>query len=59
MWKQEGLRGLAKFAAGMIGKYEDAAVAARYQALAGCGKSPPAEVSQDTAASPSRRRSQT
>jgi uncharacterized tellurite resistance protein B-like protein len=33
IWKQEGLRGLAKFAAGMIGKYEDATVAARYQAL--------------------------
>ncbi|HQW89437.1 MAG TPA: hypothetical protein PK478_06290, partial [Nitrospira sp.] len=33
IWKQEGLRGLAKFAAGMIGRYEDATVAARYQAL--------------------------
>ena len=33
IWNQEGLRGLAKFVGGMAGKYEDAALAARYQAL--------------------------
>jgi tellurite resistance protein len=33
IWNQEGIRGLYKFALGMAGKYEDAALAARYQAL--------------------------
>lgn len=33
IWKNEGIRGIYKFARGMIGKYEDTALAARYQAL--------------------------
>lgn len=33
IWKQEGIRGLIAFGRGMIGKYENAALAARYQAL--------------------------
>jgi tellurite resistance protein len=33
IWNKEGLRGLYKFVRGMIGRYEDAALAARYQAL--------------------------
>jgi tellurite resistance protein len=33
IWNTEGIRGLYKFMCGMIGKYEDAALAARYQAL--------------------------
>lgn len=33
IWNHEGIRGLLKFVGGMMGKYEDAALAARYQAL--------------------------
>ena len=33
IWNGEGIRGLYKFMRGMIGKYEDTALAARYQAL--------------------------
>jgi hypothetical protein len=33
IWNTEGLRGIYKFMRGMIGKYEDTALAARYQAL--------------------------
>ena len=33
IWNTEGLRGIYKFMCGMIGKYEDTALAARYQAL--------------------------
>ena len=33
IWNTEGIRGLYKFVRGMIGKYEDTALAARYQAL--------------------------
>jgi uncharacterized tellurite resistance protein B-like protein len=33
IWQNEGLRGIYKFVRGMIGKYEDPALAARYQAL--------------------------
>lgn len=33
IWKTEGLQGLLKFALGMIGKYENVVLAARYQAL--------------------------
>jgi len=33
IWKNERVRGIYKFVRGMIGKYEDAALAARYQAL--------------------------
>ena len=33
IWNREGIRGLLKFMGGMVGKYENAAVAARYQAL--------------------------
>ena len=33
IWNKEGVRGLITFARGMIGKYENAALAARYQAL--------------------------
>jgi tellurite resistance protein len=33
IWNREGIRGLYKFMRGMIGKYEDTALAARYQAL--------------------------
>jgi tellurite resistance protein len=33
IWHQEGIRGLIAFGRGMIGKYENAALAARYQAL--------------------------
>jgi uncharacterized tellurite resistance protein B-like protein len=33
IWSREGLRGISKFIRGMIGRYEDAALAARYQAL--------------------------
>lgn len=33
IWNREGLRGLFKFAGGMAGRYENAALAARYQAL--------------------------
>lgn len=33
IWNREGLRGLFTFVRGMIGKYENAALAARYQAL--------------------------
>jgi tellurite resistance protein len=33
IWKTEGLRGLFKFVRGMMGRYEDAALARRYQAL--------------------------
>jgi len=33
IWEQEGIRGLLKFALGMAGKYENEALAARYQAL--------------------------
>jgi len=33
IWNKEGIRGMYKFVRGMIGKYEDAALAARYQAL--------------------------
>lgn len=34
IWNQEGLRGLAKFVGGLAGTYENAELAARYQALA-------------------------
>ncbi len=33
IWDKEGFRGLLKFARGMVGKYEDAALAARYRVL--------------------------
>jgi tellurite resistance protein len=33
IWEQERLRGLYKFVRGMLGRYEDAALAGRYQAL--------------------------
>ena len=33
IWNTEGIRGIYKFVGGMIGKYEDAALAARYRAL--------------------------
>jgi hypothetical protein len=33
IWQNDGLRGIYKFVRGMIGKYEDPALAARYQAL--------------------------
>ncbi|GJL63570.1 MAG: hypothetical protein NPIRA04_22240 [Nitrospirales bacterium] len=33
IWEKEGIRGLFKFVLGMAGKYENAALAARYQAL--------------------------
>ena len=33
IWEQERLRGLYKFVRGMLGRYEDAALARRYQAL--------------------------
>lgn len=33
IWENEGVRGLLKFALGMVGQYENAALAARYQAL--------------------------
>ncbi len=33
IWNQEGLSGIAKFVRGMLGKYENAALAARYQAF--------------------------
>jgi tellurite resistance protein len=33
IWKQERLRGLFKFVRGMLGRYEDATLARRYQAL--------------------------
>lgn len=33
IWSHEGLRGLFKFVGGMAGRYENAALAARYQAL--------------------------
>ena len=33
IWRNERLRGIYKFVRGMIGKYEDAELAARYQAL--------------------------
>ena len=33
IWNTEGIRGIYKFMRGMIGKYEDTALAARYQAL--------------------------
>lgn len=33
IWNQDGLRGLFKFLGGMAGKYENAALAARYQVL--------------------------
>lgn len=33
IWNKEGIRGLYKFARGMMGKYEDKELAARYQAL--------------------------
>lgn len=33
IWKNERVRGIYKFVRGMIGKYEDAALAARYRAL--------------------------
>jgi len=33
IWEQEGIRGLLKFVRGMTGKYENVALAARYQAL--------------------------
>lgn len=33
IWRHEGLRGIYKFVRGLMGKYEDAALAARYQAL--------------------------
>jgi tellurite resistance protein len=33
IWNIEGIRGIDKFLRGMIGRYEDAALAARYQAL--------------------------
>ncbi len=33
IWNTEGIRGLVKFVRGMVGKYEDAVLAARYQAL--------------------------
>ena len=31
IWKNEGVRGLFKFVRGMLGRYEDAALARRYQ----------------------------
>ena len=33
IWNEEGLRGIYKFVRGMIGRYEDPALAARYQSL--------------------------
>src|SRR5262245_52798101 len=33
IWKNEGVRGIYKFVRGMVGKYEDAELATRYQAL--------------------------
>jgi tellurite resistance protein len=33
IWNKEGIRGLLKFVGGLMGKYENAALAARYQAL--------------------------
>jgi len=33
IWNSEGIRGIYKFMRGMIGKYEDTALAGRYQAL--------------------------
>ena len=33
VWNKEGIRGIAKFVRGMVGRYENAALAARYQAL--------------------------
>jgi len=33
IWNNEGIRGIVKFAGGMMGRYENAALAARYQAL--------------------------
>jgi len=33
IWNSEGIRGIYKFLRGMVGKYEDRALAARYQAL--------------------------
>jgi hypothetical protein len=33
IWNREGLRGLFKFLGGLVGRYENAALAARYQAL--------------------------
>ncbi len=33
IWSREGIRGLVKFVRGMMGRYENAALAARYQAL--------------------------
>jgi hypothetical protein len=33
IWDREGIKGLYEFMRGMIGRYEDAALAARYQAL--------------------------
>ncbi len=33
IWRNEGLRGIYKFVRGLMGKHEDAALAARYQAL--------------------------
>ena len=33
LWDKDGVRGLITFARGMVGKYENAALAARYQAL--------------------------
>jgi hypothetical protein len=33
IWNTEGIRGLYKFVGGMIGKYEDTALAARYRVL--------------------------
>ncbi len=33
IWNNEGVRGLLKFVRGMVGRYEDAALARRYQAL--------------------------
>jgi hypothetical protein len=33
IWKNEGVRGIFKFVRGMLGRYEDAVLARRYQAL--------------------------
>lgn len=33
VWNNEGVRGIFKFVRGMLGRYEDAALASRYQAL--------------------------